>query len=839
MLVNDFNIKGLTDEQIIDSKIKHGTNQLIHKKENGFIEALKSLIKEPMLLMLLLASFIYFISGNIGDGIFLSSAIIIVATISLFQDSRSRNALEKLKDFTLPFCKVIRNNKIEEIKIEELVIGDYLIIAEGTSIPADSKIIHSTDFSVNESLISGESLSVYKNQTTNNLIYRGTTVESGMAIATVVAIGNETKLGKIGKSIETIKEEKTPLEIQIKNFVKKMIIIGTIVFITFWGINYFKTLNILDSLLKALTLAMSILPEEIPMAFTTFMALGAWRLMKMGIVVKQMKTVETLGSATVICIDKTGTITENKMSLAKLFVLKSQTIFNPEDANSETDKELISLAMFASEPIPFDPMEIALHKAYETNLIKDERKHFKLIHEYPLGGLPPMMTHVFENNLGKRIIAAKGAPEALMKLSKLSDVEIIQIENAIKTFTNEGYRVLGVGKTEFSKKEFPKKQQEFNFEFKGIVAFYDPPKKNIKSVFEHFYNAGISIKIITGDNAETTKAIAKQVGFKNYEKSISGEALMKLSHTELKKCVSETHIFTRMFPEAKLKIINALKENNEIVAMTGDGVNDGPALKAAHIGIAMGKKGTEIAKQSASLILINDNLEQMVEAIAMGRKIYTNLKKAIQYVISIHIPIILTVFTPLALGWIYPNIFSPIHIIFLELIMGPTCSIIYENEPMEKNTMNLKPRPFSITFFNWNELTISMIQGLLITIGTLFIYQYSINNLYNEHLTRSMVFSTLISSNVFLTLVNRSFYYSIFTTLKRKNNLVLLIITITFFILGLLIYIKPLYTFFELEPLNLFQLSYSIFIGFVSVIWFEIKKWITRKKLHNQLFLNH
>ncbi len=303
---------------------------------------------------------------------------------------------------------------------------------------------------------------------------------------------------------------------------------------------------------------------------------------------------------------------------------------------------------------------------------------------------------------------------------------------------------------------------------------------------------------------------------------------MQLNDLELQEKVLSTNLFTRMYPDAKLKIINALKSKHEIVAMTGDGVNDGPALKAAHIGIAMGKKGTEIAKEAASLVLLKDDLSKMVDAVAMGRRIYSNLKKAIQYIISIHIPIILTVFIPLALGWIYPNIFSPIHIIFLELIMSPTCSIIYENEPMEKNAMSQKTRPFTDTFFSLKELTTSIIQGLMITAGNLIAYQYAVNEGYSESLTRTIVFTTLIVSNIILTLVNRSFYYSILTTLRYKNNLVLLIISITIAILSLLLFIKPLTKFFDFETLNLIQLSICIGIGFISVIWYEAVKWWKR-----------
>ncbi|HMG15350.1 MAG TPA: cation-translocating P-type ATPase, partial [Saprospiraceae bacterium] len=553
-----------------------------------------------------------------------------------------------------------------------------------------------------------------------------------------------------------------------------------------------------------------------------------WRLMKQGIIVKQTKTVETLGSATVICTDKTGTITQNKMSLTKLFVLSSDKITEVDKELGEEEKELIRLAMWASEPIPFDPMELALHDAYKLNYKTDERPDYKMIHEYPLGGRPPMMTHVFENKAGNRIIAAKGGPEALMNVSTLKTKEKNSITEALNKLANEGYRVLAVGIVLDNKKPYPKVQQDYSFDFKGLVAFYDPPKENITAVFNAFEQAGIKIKIITGDNSATTTTILKEVDFNGNYNALDGEALVKMTDAELKKTVKTTDIFTRMFPEAKLKVINALKSCGEIVAMTGDGVNDGPALKAAHIGIAMGKKGSEIAKQASSLILVEDDLAKMIDAIAMGRKIYANLKKAIQYIISIHIPIILTVFIPLALGWLYPNIFTPVHIIFLELIMGPTCSIIYENEPMEQNTMIHKPRKFTATFFNIRELTTSIIQGIIITLGTLAIYQYAVQHSFDENTVRTMVFMVLISANIFLTMVNRSFYYSIFTTFRYKNKLVVMIIWLTIFLTILILYIPYLRHLFQFSKLNTFQLGLAIAEGFISVIWFELVKLIRR-----------
>lgn len=827
-------IKGLSDDEVLQSRAKYGPNSLAHQDKNTFLTSLIEMVKEPMFLLLLTATSIYFITGDFGNGIFMAVAIVLVSAISLYQESKSRNAIEALKKLSKPKSKVIRNSEIIKIPSKEIVLGDFIQTEEGTFIPADGIIIQSNDFSVNESILTGESLAVFKNETAEkNQVFLGTIVTSGLAICKVTAIGNQTLLGKIGKSLESIIEEKTPLQMQMENFVKKMSLIGLVIFGFVWVINFYNSNAILDSLLKALTLAMSIIPEEIPVAFTTFMALGAWRLMNMGIIVKQTKTVETLGGATVICTDKTGTITENKMSLAQWYTLSDDTINSNNkhnNNNNNNNTELLSLAMWASEPIPFDAMEIALHEAYSKLEISDERANFKLIHEYPLGGKPPMMTHVFENQNGTRIIAAKGAPEALIACSNLSEKETQQILAAMITMATKGFRVLGVGVAEFLGTNYPKKQQEFSFHFKGLVAFYDPPKENIKAVFETFYKAGILVKIVTGDNAETTATIAKQIGFQNAEKTLNGDELMAMDDITLKEKVMETTIFTRMFPEAKLKIIKALKDNNQIVAMTGDGVNDGPALKSAHIGIAMGKKGTEIAKQAANLILIDDDFSKMTDAIAMGRKIYNNLKKAIQYIISIHIPIIMIVFIPLALRWIYPNIFSPVHVIFLEIIMGPTCSIIYENEPVELNLMLLKPRPFTHTFFNRKEIAISIIQGLVITMGLLFVYRFCVADNCSESITRTTVFLTLIASNIFLTLTNRSFYYSIFTTLGYKNNLVLMIIGVTILITALLLFV-PLFThFFEFERVSGFQIGLSILVGFVSVLWIEIYKWLKRKK---------
>jgi Ca2+-transporting ATPase len=825
MEIDHQQLSGLNREEVIASRNKYGDNKLEFTRVNPVLEILYSLAKEPMVLLLLIASVIYFISGDVGDGIFLAVAIVLVASISLYQDSRSRQALNKLKSYTQAQSKVIRGGEVQSINSDDIVLGDLMLVEEGMIIPADGNIVHSNDFLVNESILTGESFSVSKNATSDKpIIYKGTTVASGMAIAEVNAIAQKTALGKIGKSLEEIQIEKTPLEVQIEDFVRKMVIAGAVIFFLVWGINYFRSLDVLESLLNALTLAMSVLPEEIPVAFTTFMAIGAWRMMKRGIIIKQMKTVEALGLATTVCVDKTGTITENKMELARIYDFKKRIVGRPEGLLTPTAGDVLTTAMWASEPLPFDPMEVALHDAYGRLMSEDERPANKMIHEYPLSGKPPMMTHVFSDAEGRRIIAAKGGPEALLAVSNLSEEERESVRSVMNELAGEGFRLLGVGEAIFDGEDYPERQQDFNFDFKGLVAFYDPPKANIESVFSQFEKSGITVKIITGDNARTTTAIAKQINFKGTDQQMSGEELMKLDDDALRNRVGETQIYTRMFPDAKLRIIEALKAKGEIVAMTGDGVNDGPALKSAHIGIAMGKRGTEIAKRASSLILVEDDLSKMLDAIAMGRKIYTNLKKAIRYIISIHIPIILTVFIPLALGWIYPNIFSPVHVILLELIMGPTCSIIYENEPIEPGTMLRPPRPVERSFFSRNELLISIIQGLGITIGAMVIYQYAVGQGYSEGITRAMVFTVLISANIFLTLVNRSFEHSVWRTLGYRNSLVPLIIGLTLLMLLLMLFIPSITAFFELEQLNVLQIALAFGAGFLSVIWFEIVK---------------
>lgn len=823
-------IKGLTDSQVLAARIAYGSNTLPRKKSNRFWDIFKAILGEPMVLLLLAACTIYLLSGQVGDALLLLAAIVIISAISLYQDRRSRTALARLQELTQPQCKVIRNGSEAMIKTEELVTGDCLVIEEGEIIPADGIILKANDFSVNQAVLTGEPFPISKNEySEDKKVFSGTTVTTGLAFVEVTETGDRSELGKIGSGLQEINEEKTPLEKQINDFVKKMAIAGIVVFLLVWGLNFYFTGSLLQSLLKALTLAMSILPEEIPVALASFMALGAWRLMKSGIVVKQVKTVEALGSATVICVDKTGTLTQNKMSLAKLYIHTTGSTVTLEGAHVPTPKahELIRIGMFASEPVPFDPMEKALHELYAVNIPDDERSSYTMDHEYPLGGKPPMMTHVFENARGQRIIAAKGAPEALLAVSDLSNHEKATIKDQVAAMAAEGYRVLAVGRAEAAM--LPPTQQELRFCFIGLLAFYDPPKHNVAAVLESFYNAGIDVKIITGDNSLTTAAIAKQIGFRGHENSMTGEELMKLSDSGLRTVVETIAIFSRMFPEAKLRIINALKANGQVVAMTGDGVNDGLALKAAHIGIAMGQRGTATAKDAASLVLVEDDLSKMVEAVAMGRRIYSNLRKAIQYIISIHIPIILIIFIPLLLGWAYPAIFSPVHVIVLELIMGPTCSIAFESDPMENNAMQKKPRALTVSLFNRKELGIALLQGIAVTAGLIAVYQYAAQKGFSEELARTLVFTTLVMANILLTEVSRSREYSVFTVARYKNALIGYILAATAALLVLTLMVPALRSLMTFSQVTWGQLLFCMGVAAVSVLWYEIFKYYKRR----------
>jgi Ca2+-transporting ATPase len=532
---------------------------------------------------------------------------------------------------------------------------------------------------------------------------------------------------------------------------------------------------------------MAAVPEEIPVAFSSFMALGAYRLSKTGIISRHPVVIENLGAVSVIGLDKTGTITENRMEVRSMYDHSTGKESPPGSS------EVLHFAYMASEENPFDEMEKAILKAYWDG--SGERMESPS-YEYPLEGHPPMMTHVF-GGPEKFTAAAKGAPERIMQACRLDDSVQESLKKMIMAKASEGHRIIAVAGCHFQG-DLPASQTDFPWEFKGLINLYDPPKKGVREVFEQIQAAGISIKLITGDYAQTAHNIATQVGIETGEKHVDGRTVMSQTMDELRKTVREHVLFARMYPEAKLRVIEALKLNGEIV----------------------GKFGTQIARQASDIILVDDDMRKVTEAIRQGRKIFSNLKKAIRYIISIHIPIILTASLPLLLGWKYPVLFTPIHVIFLELIMGPTCSIFFENEPEVPDLMKKPPRKRDIGLFTRQEMMISILQGLLITAGILTPYHlFSQDHSLEE--VRSVVFTTLLISNIFLTFTNRSFSEPLYRSIRYKNNLAPVVLGISILFLLSIHYISNVRILFGMASINGNEILVCLFSSLLSVIWIE------------------
>ncbi|MFC0775097.1 cation-translocating P-type ATPase [Terrimonas alba] len=816
------NIKGLSAKDIEPLRRQYGKNIFQAEPSRRFFHIVWDIVKEPMFILLAIACTLYFILGSIDEGIMTALAISLVTTISLYQEVKSNRALEALKQLTDARITVIRDGKEIILHSEDLLPGDIMLLSEGMNVPADAIILQENDLSINESVISGESFPVEKNETEgSNILYQGTTINAGKCVAQVSAIGNNTVLGKLGKTIGTYQPPKTLLQQQINRFVRYLAFFGLAGFFIIFLLNYFDNGNWVTSLLFALTLALSAIPEEVPVAFSSFMALGAYKMSKLGIISRQPQVVENLGAVSVICLDKTGTITENKMEVKTIYDFNSDVLIELNENSSLQNTEVLRYAVLASEQDPFDAMEKAIWDAVKKY---QPRQPLKINYEYPLEGRPPMMTHVYITD-GSRIAAAKGAVERIIKVCQLGDVDKNTISQQTRSLASKGYRVLAVASSRLQfDRPLPAAQDDFDWHFEGLLALYDPPKKNIPGIIREFHDAKIEVKMITGDYPETAVNIAGQSGMHHHQHYITGDQVTNMSDVEIQEAVKNTNIFARMFPDAKLKVIEAIKANGQIVAMTGDGVNDGPALKSANIGIAMGKKGTEIARQASDLILTDDNLERMVTAIREGRKIFTNLKKAIRYIISIHIPIVLTASIPIILGWAYPNIFTPIHVIFLELIMGPTCSIFFEREPVEGNSMLQKPRQKGDSLFTRQEIFISILQGLLIAIGSLALYFYFMTKGTSLEQTRTIVFTTLILSNIFLTFVDRSFTQTFSHTIRYKNNLAPVILIISTLFLVALHFVPFVRELFQLATISRQQFWLCLGVAFTCVFWFEAYK---------------
>ena len=814
------NIKGLNDNEVIQSREKNGANELSPKKKEPLIIKILEIFKEPMFLLLIIAASVYFIVGEYGDGIVMLVFVIGICFIEFIQETKTDKALEELNKLSSLNVRVIRNNKEEVISSDEIVVGDIVLLEEGDKVPADGEVLYAQSLGVNESSLTGESEVVYKttkNDENNhfklNKCYSGTDITSGMGIIRITSVGNKTELGLIGESINSVKKEKTPLEIQINKLVFVCTIISGIIFILTLIITYINhpelalSKRIVESILAGITIAMATIPEEIPVVLTVFLAMGAWELTKEKTLTRNMKTIETLGAVNVLCTDKTGTLTENKMEVQDTY---------------ECSNTFLETLYYACPLVAYDPMEIAIKKYCE----KKEKINIKsqITKEYAFTSETKMMGQLWNDEL----LCVKGAYESVLPLCNLSKNEYEKIEAKIKEFASEGYRVLAVAKNN-NLKEIPNKLYDSELSFEGLIALYDPPRYGVKASLEKCYSAGIRVIMITGDNGETAKGIAKKINLENYNEVITGIELEKMTDDELFEKVKTVNIFARVYPNHKMRIVNALQKNKKIVAMTGDGVNDAPALKKANVGIAMGQRGTNVAKESADLILLDDNFNTIIKAIENGRNIYINIRKAVSYVIAIHVPI--AFLSLLVQSFKLPTLLLPIHVMLLELLIDPTSSIIFQRIKPSKDIMKDKPRTINEPILNTKNLIKIILQGLLIFIIIFITYMYLIKSNKDVNLAITVAYSSLVLSIMLIAYQLKNNKLTIINFLNSFKDKVSFIVNFGITV-GLLIYIySPFFNpLANTTPLTIKWWLYIIIIVLLAVLPFDIIKLIKKKK---------
>ena len=802
-------------------------NELPTAKSKNIGQIALEVFKEPMFILLLVCSSIYLLLGDYTEGIMLSASILIIIFITFYQYQKTERAIESLRQLSSPKAMVIRNGEMVKIPGREIVIGDIVLINEGDRIPADGILIHGTNLSVDESMLTGESIPVTKDTLAyegSSQVFSGTLVVQGSGKLEVTAIGIHTEFGKIGKSLQQIVQDPTRLQKEMKVLIRNLFIIGGFLSVLVVFAFYLTRGDFIASLLSGLASAMAILPEEFPVVLTIFLAIGAWRLSQQNVLTRKPSAIETLGSATVLCSDKTGTITQNNMVLSTLikehFVIEK----NECEENIENIEELIFTAMLASPPESIDPMERAIYAVKKT-LPSSQSPSFTLLKQYPLSKDLFAMTRVLEDENGQLYVGTKGAPEAILELCHISDEERIHLLSKVKMLAKRGQRILGVAKGKVENREFPASQKDFSFEFMGFLGFEDPIRPEVPEAIKQCYSAGIKVIMITGDYPETAKNIGKQAGLNEQDEILTGHDLKNLSESELKEKIKHVNIFARIIPEQKLQIIKALKANGEVVAMTGDGVNDAPALKAADIGISMGGKGTDVARESSSLVLLDDNFSSIVMAIKSGRRIFDNLQKAMGYIIAIHIPIIGLALLP-AFFPALPILLMPLHIVFMELIIDPVCSIAFESEKEEIGVMKRPPRDPNMAFFGLKQIFKSSLVGLILLAMVLTVYFFSMQEGHTEGEIRAIAFTSLIIGNIFLILTTLSKTRNAIDVLFEDNislKIILFIASTMMFLLISVPYLRELFS-FEYPGYKHFYLAISG--GFSLLFLMEMYKYL-------------
>lgn len=844
-----FDLKHLTGltQQEADRRLRtEGYNELPSGKKRSVFSIAFEVVREPMFLMLVACGAIYLLMGreHVTDALMLLGFVFVVMGITIIQERRTERALEALRDLSSPRASVIRDGAQKRIAGREVVRGDLVIIAEGDRIPADAVLRYTINLSVDESLLTGESVPVRKQASADAaamdapggddlpFVYSGTLVTQGQGVAEVLATGLHTELGKIGKAIQSVVSEDTLLQRETGRIVRNLAIVGLslcAVVVVIYGLTRGNTVASWEGgLLAGITMAMATLPEEFPVVLTIFLALGAWRISRKRVLTRRMPAIETLGAATVLCVDKTGTLTLNQMSVRQLYA--DGHLFDTQDASvttlPETFHAILEYGILASQRDPFDPMEKALKNIGDTYLARTEHLHdnWTLIHEYPLSPELLALTHVWKSPDGDEfVIAAKGAPEAIADLCHLDQTAIEQLSRQVAAMAEEGLRVLGVARSSFRKSTLPEGQHDFPFTFVGLVALADPVRPAVPAAIRECYAAGIRVIMITGDYPGTAQNIARQIGLASPKNVITGMDLNGMSDEELARRIPDVNIFARVVPEQKLRLVNALKANREIVAMTGDGVNDAPVLKAAHIGVAMGGRGTDVAREASALVLLDDDFSSIVAAVKLGRRIFDNIKKAVSYIFAIHVPIAgLSMIPVFFADW--PLILLPIHVVFLELIIDPACSIIFEAEGAEPNTMTRPPRNPKERLFSLRSIGLSILQGLSVLGILVAVLILARHRGHAENDIRALIFTTLVIANLCLILTNRSWTRTIVAMMRVRNRAVWWVVGGAAVFLTLAVSIPSLRMMFHFSRLHLIDVFICLGAGVVSILWFEFLK---------------
>ena len=835
---------GLTAHEAAARLAARGRNELPARSRRTLLRIVLGVASEPMFLMLVGAGLLYLFLGSLGEALLLLAFVGVVMGITIVQERKTERVLGALRDLSSPRARVIRDGVTTLIAGGEVAPGDILLLDEGDRVAADAVLLDAHDLSIDESLLTGESVPVSKLPWDKGsgplatiasmrpggdgmpLVYAGSMIVQGGGTARVHATGPDTEMGRIGRALASIEEPESPLQRQTAWLVRRLAVVGVVVSFAAAALYWATRGGLLQAVLAGLALAMSMLPEEFPVILAVFMAMGAWRISRRHVFTRRIGVIETLGAATVLCVDKTGTLTENRMTLRCIATSDGARSLDGAAtpvALTPAERSLLATAVLASEIRPFDPMEQALHRVAVDIFTTSPSEARTLTHEYPLAADLPAMTHVWaaDDGRGAAIVAMKGAPEAVAALCSGFDHHRRAVERDANAMAADGLRVLGVARAEHAGPPWPDHPRGFRFEWLGLVAFADPLRASVPRAVAECRAAGIRVVMITGDFATTARAIAHQAGLPAAS-APTGAELAVLDPPALRSIVRETHVFARITPEQKLSIVEALCANGEIVAMTGDGVNDAPALKAAHIGIAMGRRGTDVAREAASLVLLDDDFASIVASVLLGRRIYANIRKAMSYTLAVHVPIAGMALLPLLFGW--PVVFGPVHIVFLELIIDPACSIVFEVEPAEPDAMRRPPRRADEPLFSGATLFLAMTQGAVVLAVIAGLYVYWQHSGVAPAAARAMAFSALIGGNLGLILANRSLSATVVTTLRVKNVPLYWVASAALAALALTIYWPPLQHVFGFASVPPGTAAACVAAGLSTVIWFELLK---------------